>query len=178
MQNYLARPSVQRLVHFIVFDIVWLAAVWGRDTWLLLTLVLVAFLYAVSWRSLWPQRYKLLLLAIVGLILEYVVVSVGVLNFTGTTALPAWLYLLWIGFVAMAFVAMDWLAGRYFYAALFGLIFGPITYIAGVRFGAAERLVELPWMIGAYAVMWGAIMVLFSYLVKPSQAQGLTEVNE
>lgn len=168
MQSFIERVSIQRLVHIIVFDIVWFAAVAGRESWLWLTVPLVVTLYAVNWKPLLLKRKALLFFILVGLAAEWIVVELGVLQFTGASMLPSWLVWLWLGFAAMAFTAMDWMGGRYLACAIFGLVFGPITYLAGVGFGAAERLSSMPVLVFTYAVMWGLLMLLFCYLAKPA----------
>jgi hypothetical protein len=153
----------------LLFDVVWLSAVWGRDDWLWLTLLLVVALYASTWRFLWARRLELLVLVAVGLAGEYLVVALGVLSFTGTDALPMWLLLLWLGFAGMSLVVFTWLGRRYWLAALAGLIFGPITYLAGIGFGAAEALVDKFWVGVSYSLLWACLMMLVVYLIQRSQ---------
>lgn len=145
---------------------VWFVAVWGREDWLWLTALSVLVLYATAWRYLWARRSSLLLLVTVGLLAEYAVVRAGVLSFTGTEHLPMWLVLLWLGFAAMALVVFSWLRGRYILAAVAGLVFGPITYFAGVGLGAASLGIS-PLGVGVtYSLVWAWLMILVVRLLK------------
>lgn len=87
------------------------------------------------------------------------------MNFTEADFLPPWLLVLLLGFGATAFTSMYWMARRYGVATLFGVVFGPITYLAGVRFGAAEVLVSKAAMIASYGIVWALIMVFFARFV-------------
>ncbi len=165
MQNLFKEFSAQRLIHVVLFDVVWFLAVWGRDDFIALTAVLVALLYAVNWRHLGQQFKALMLFVLTGLVAELILVCIGVLKFTETDYLPLWLVVLWLGFGATAFTSMDWVAKRYGLAILFGLVFGPITYLAGVRFDAAELLVSKLVMVSAYGFTWAVLMSIFARLV-------------
>lgn len=165
MQNIFKELSAQRLIHVVLFDVVWFLAVWGRADFIGLTGVLVVVLYAVNWRHLVQQLKALVLFVLTGLVAELTLVYAGVLKFSGTDYLPLWLVVLWLGFAATAFTSMDWMARRYGLALLFGLVFGPITYLAGVRFDAAELLVNKLVMVSAYGFVWAVLMLMFARLV-------------
>ncbi|WP_157983229.1 DUF2878 domain-containing protein [Aliidiomarina maris] len=167
MRNQLSQ--ITRLVHFFFFDLVWFLAVWGREDWLWLTALSVVALYASAWRYLWARRYMLITLIGVGLLAEYLMVAMGAIRFTGTDLLPAWLILLWLGFAAMALVVFTWLKGRYVLAFIAGVIFGPITYFAGVGLGAAERLTSPMLMAVGYSLIWGLLMLLVVRMVALGQ---------
>lgn len=139
------------------------------------TLLMVIVLYASAYSYLWQQRKSLLILVVVGLLAEYLVVAAGVITFTGTDYLPWWLVLLWVGFSAMALVVFGWLGRRYWLAGLAGIIFGPVTYFAGVRLGAAELLVN-PWIAGAvYSFIWACLMMLILYLINSTSKETVSD---
>lgn len=170
--RYNSLPAVNnwtaRLACFILFDFVWLAAVWGRQDWLWLTALLLLVMAGLSWRVLQPQAGTWLLLVGAGLVLEVLVLSLNVLTFAGGW-LPVWLLLLWLGFPAMALVVLDWLKGRYWLAALFGGVAGPFTYLVGARLGAAELHWPEPAVTALYGLLWAGYMVLFAWLKRRQQ---------
>ncbi|RUO36591.1 DUF2878 domain-containing protein [Aliidiomarina sanyensis] len=156
-----------RIVAFVVFDFIWLSAVLGRNDWFWVTALLIALMFAATPRPLWLQRKSFLIIFAAGIMVEWATVLGGVITFTDTSGVPAWLYLLWIGFTGMALVVFDWLHRRLVLALLAGAIFGPITYLAGARFGAAELHFELPITIAIYATAWALLMVLIAFQVNP-----------
>lgn len=132
---------------------------------------MVVVLYGSAYRYLWQQRKSVLILIGAGLVAEYLVVAAGLITFTGTDHLPWWLVLLWVGFSGMSLVVFGWLGQRYWLAGLAGIIFGPVTYFAGVRLGAAEMLVD-PWIVGAvYSFMWALLMILILYLINSASKE-------
>lgn len=154
----------RRLIGLFWFDLVWFAAVAGRDDWLLATGALVAVQIYISSAGR-PFNFRLYAqLLLLGLALEATAVASGVVSFNGGW-LPLWLLLLWAGFVAMLMNTLDWVAGRYWVAALIGVLSGPLTYAIGIRLDAAE-LLQPEWQLWLmYALLWAFYMVIFAKLM-------------
>jgi hypothetical protein len=166
----------RRLIGLAWFDLVWFAAVAGRDGWLLATAVLVAVQIYISTagRPFQLRLYAQLLL--LGLVLEATAVASGVISFNEGW-LPLWLVLLWAGFVAMLMNTLDWVAGRYWLAALIGILSGPLTYAIGIRLDAAE-LLQPEWQLWLlYALLWALYMVIFAKLMALNGSQHNAEVS-
>ncbi|WP_411358321.1 DUF2878 domain-containing protein [Pseudidiomarina salilacus] len=165
LPNWLKSATLRRLAGLLWFDLVWFSTVAGRGDWLPLALPIVAVqIFLSSTRPGFSWRLYSVLLAL-GLSLEALVVSLGVLDFSGGW-LPLWLIVLWLGFAAMVTTTLDWLAGRYWVAALIGIASGPLTYAVGARLGAAEILVS-EWLLWVtYGVLWGIYMVIFAALMQ------------
>lgn len=169
MQLSRLRKWAPKLVGLFLFDLVWFSAVSGRADWLALTVLLVLVQVVVTMRTgPFSWRYFSVFVGL-GLVLESSVVALGILRFEGGF-LPIWLILLWLGFVAMLMNTLSGLAGRPIWAALLGIVSGPLTYAIGVRLGAAELLQQewLMWVI--YAALWAVYMVIFA-LTMPREQQ-------
>lgn len=156
-----------RLAAFFIFDFVWLAAVLGRERWLWMTALLIALMFAATPKLLWRQRWSLLFLVVLGCLIELATVKFGVIRFTGTDWIPLWLILLWVGFSGMALVVFDYLNRRFVIAGLLGAIFGPITYFAGERLGAAELQINFLPALVVYSLFWCVMMVIIAAIVVP-----------
>lgn len=148
----------------MLFDALWFSTVWGRQSWTGLSLLLVIILYTSAWRYLWARRSAVALLAGCGLLAELVMVLSAVIRFSGSSLLPVWLILLWLGFIAMALVVFTFFQQRYLLAALAGMIMGPVTYLAGIGLGAAQTSISLWWLAGIYGALWAALMLLIVWL--------------
>lgn len=157
----LRQGHVRRILGLFWFDLVWFAAVAGRDQWLLVTALLVAVQVVMSWQSGLLQWRTFAQLMVLGLALEATAIGLGVISFNGGW-LPLWLVLLWAGFVAMLLNTLDWLAGRWLAALILGVASGPLTYAIGVRLDAAELLRPEWQMWLVYALLWGIYMVIFA----------------
>ena len=148
-----------KIVSFVIFNVLWLSAVAGRDDYLWLTVLLAVAQLGYSYWVAQVTIKKMAQLFAVGLLLEAIAISVGAIDFVGAV-FPLWLVLLWVGFAAMAPVALDWLAKMPLVAALLGAISGPFTYYVGIGFGAGTAD-SLLWTLLVYAVVWGIFMLFF-----------------
>lgn len=154
---------MHKVISFVLFNGIWFSAVVGRNDylWLTVALVLIQIVYSIGVGSVhWTLIARLFG---VGLLLEAIAISLGNIHFVGGY-FPLWLALLWLGFSAMAPVALDWLARKTWLALLAGLVSGPVTYITGVELGAAA-IDSLLVTVVTYAVVWSLMMAYFVYLM-------------
>jgi hypothetical protein len=66
---------------------------------------------------------------------------------------------LWGEFAIALNVTLRWLKRRPLLAMLLGAVFGPLSFLGGVRLGGARFVDEVPALI-TLAVMWAALMPL------------------
>ena len=60
-------------------------------------------------------------------------------SYTPTTFIaPLWITSMWCGFSATVNHSLLWLKNRYFYSMLLGTVSGPLSYLAGIKFGAID----------------------------------------
>ena len=80
---------------------------------------------------------------ILGTLLDTGLAYFGILIYQGTyfadtVIAPLWITAMWCGFSATINHSLSWLRNRYISSAVLGLVFGPLSYIAGVKFEAIE----------------------------------------
>lgn len=163
--------SIQhKIVSFVLFNALWLSAVAGRENYIVLSglLLIFQFLYSVAVAKV--SWILILRLFAVGLLLEAISISLGIIDFAGGY-FPLWLVMLWLGFTSMAPVALDWLVPKPVFAILVGTVSGPISYVAGIKLGAGTTD-SMSVVIAAYAVIWGLMMAYFVYSMSPKKKQG------
>jgi hypothetical protein len=51
---------------------------------------------------------------------------------------PLWLLCLWVAFALVVRHSMAWMSGKFFLGALFGAVFGPLSWYGGERLGAVS----------------------------------------
>ena len=148
--------------HLLGFNLYWLLAVKWQQPGPLLGMLLLHFLFSPSRLRDW----RLLPIAIAGCLLDVLLWRLGLFQFPA--GFPLWLGLLWLGFALTLSHGMGWLRRLPgWQQALFGLVGGTSSYVAGAAMGA----VHLPWGIwisGALlAVIWmGWLPVLVWATVK------------
>lgn len=165
-------PSLRlRLANFLVFQCAWFAAVLGAAHGMPLAGTM-AVLAAIGWHiavSLGPAREAMLVgLALsIGLVAETVQAALGLVRYPSGQfdpwMAPYWLVALW-GLLAIALnVTMRWLRGRPLLAALVGAVAGPLSFVSGVRLGAARFVAEWPALL-LLALIWALALPLLMWL--------------
>ena len=161
-------PSRARLLaNFVFFEAAWFACIlgvahgvpaWGT----------AAIVIAIAWHvgiSARPSAELALVAAscAIGLAAETLVVALGHVAYPNGQAVawlpPYWLVALWAEFAIALNVTLRWLRGRPLLAAVLGAVFGPLSFVGGVRLGAA-RFVDETAALATLAVLWAIIMPL------------------
>lgn len=156
-----------KLVNFVAFQLGWFACVLsaanGRP-WLgalVACIVICLHLYLADRPG--PELRLILLALLMGLIFDSLLVSSGWLKYSGgpmfTGLAPYWILAMWALFATTLNVSMSWLKGRTIAAVLLGMVFGPLSYIAGQRLGALEFVNFMP-SIAALMIVWALAMPL------------------
>ncbi|MBW3760829.1 DUF2878 domain-containing protein [Aeromonas jandaei] len=134
--------------HLLGFNLYWLLAVKWQQPGPLLAMLLLHFLFSPS-----SQRdRRLLSIAVAGCLLDALLWQLGLFHFPA--GFPLWLVLLWLGFALTLAHGMRWLLRLpRWQQALFGMVGGTSSYVAGAAMGA----VHLPWGIGISAALLAVI---------------------
>lgn len=134
--------------HLLGFNLYWLLAVKWQQPGPLLAMLLLHFLFSPS-----RQRDRRLLpIAVAGCLLDALLWQLGLFHFPA--GFPLWLVLLWLGFALTLAHGMRWLLRLpRWQQALFGMVGGTSSYVAGAAMGA----VHLPWGIGISAALLAVI---------------------
>jgi len=117
-------------------------------------------------------RHELQLAAVavaLGVVVDTGLQTAGVIDFYGWALgplSPFWLWVLWALFAMTLNASLSFLQSQPLWlSALAGLVFGPLTYVAGAELGAAA-LVVTPWHLGALALTWLMALPLLVHLAK------------
>lgn len=103
---------------------------------LLSTLLLVAIHLYAKRKDWLAEALTLSVCAFLGITTDQVLLTVGVLEYeNGSTAffIPGWLICLWVAFATAIRGAFSWLHRYPIWAAIFGLLAGPINYWIGAE---------------------------------------------
>ncbi|QNF15979.1 DUF2878 domain-containing protein [Aeromonas jandaei] len=135
--------------HLLGFNLYWLLAVKWQQPGPLLAMLLLHFLFSPSRQRDW----RLLPIAVAGCLLDALLWQLGLFRFPA--GFPLWLALLWLGFALTLAHGMRWLLRLpRWQQALFGMVGGTSSYVAGAVMGA----VHLPWgiwiSVALLAVIW------------------------
>jgi len=153
-----------RIANLVVFQMVWLACVWGAGVGMAWFGPLAAALFVT-----WHLRYtdarasdlRLIAIAIpMGIVADGLFAASGWFDYASpwpaASVAPVWIIAMWVGFALTLNHSMAFLRGRMAWAALFGLIGGPLAYWgAASGFAAVHFTVPTLWALTAVAVAWG-----------------------
>jgi hypothetical protein len=166
---------VRKLINFVLFQLGWFACILGAAHGYVTMAVLFCLAVAAFhlWQSREPMQEGILLLKILalGIGADTLLLQTGSLVFESKGLLPGlspiWMWSLWVILGCTLNESMSWLRGRYVLAAVLGAVVGPLSYLAGVKLGAASWgnetqaivLLGLIWAIAMPLLFWWAAKV-------------------
>ena len=89
------------------------------------------------------------------------------------TIAPLWIIAMWLGFAATVNHSMSWLNKRYIYGFVLGLVFGPLSYVTGEKFGAVTFGGNRFTALAILALAWGIVVPSLYYLNDRYYRKGL-----
>ena len=165
-------PVATKILNVTFYEIGWFFCVLG-GAWdyplagALFALALCAVhLFLSKSRS---SEAKLMLTAcLLGVIIDSAQQALGLFTFKSNQNwvlwLPPWVFVIWAQFATLFRYALFWLKGRYFLAALFGSLGGPLAYWAGIRLGAASFGPDPVAAILCLGVVWAVVIPALCYI--------------
>ena len=162
-----APSRARQLANFVVFEGAWFACILGvahgQPLWGTAAVgAAIAWHVAISGRPATELALVGLLCAI-GLGAESAVVAQGHVIYPAGQPVawlaPYWMVALWGEFAIALNVTLRWLKGRPVLAAVLGAVFGPLSFLGGVRLGGA-RFVDETAALVTLAGMWAVLMPL------------------
>jgi len=116
------------------------------------------------------EEMKLILAsALLGIIVEACHLHTNLLSYQGyifsnTLLPPIWIICMWIGFSGTLNYSMFWMKGRWLMMVVLGAIFGPISYIAGVKLGVINFNFSYSFTIFILGIVWGTSIPIMYFL--------------
>lgn len=158
--------SKEVIVNYVLFQVGWFACVLGaanNQPWLGFLLVLIVVMGQVFVAPLPKQAFLLITLsAVLGGLIDQLLLTQHIVAYTSNgwsvSIVPVWIIGLWVSFSSTLNVSMRWLLNKKIVAFLFGLIGGPLAYVAAEKLGA----VSIPPLTYHYVVLgllWGFAML-------------------
>tara|TARA_B100001146_G_C16193185_1_gene440195 strand:+ start:812 stop:1330 length:519 start_codon:yes stop_codon:yes gene_type:complete len=108
----------------------------------------------------------IIIVGIVGTVMDTILLRTALIKYhclyTNNLA-PLWITAMWVGFAATVNNSMAWLNRKWFLSFALGAIFGPLSYLTGIKFDALEFDISL-LTLSILAIMWGiAIPLLYFF---------------
>ena len=79
---------------------------------------------------------------------------------------PIWIICMWVGFAGTLNYSMFWMKNRWLMMVVSGAIFGPISYVAGLKLGVINFNFSYEFSIFVLSLVWGASIPIMYFLNK------------
>ena len=164
MSNY------KKLFNIIGFQSSWWACVLGvQNGYIYLGPSMMIFFLITHLMLNGNNRSEIIFIIIVGLLgsfVDTIFLQSSLIIYEGLTLsffAPLWIISMWLGFAATINHSLGWLDGKWFFAFLLGAIFGPLSYLAGLKFGAINFQMSV-FTIVILSLVWGITVPLLYHL--------------
>jgi hypothetical protein len=172
---------MKNIINIVAFQLSWWGCILGADKGLtylgpvmmIIFLIVHYFLFVTDIREL----YLVAIFGVIGTFIDSLMFLSGSFIYSGSYTpdifvAPLWITAMWAGFSATVNHSMSWLKGKWLLMVVAGIVFGPVAYFTGEKFGAIEfHLSSLSSAI-VIAIVWGLSMPLIYYV---NQYIGLDE---
>lgn len=157
------------LLNFVLFQASWFAAVLGGAhgwPWTgSAVAVLAVSVHLVMFEGNRKRETQLIgFIVLLGLAVESLFQQSGVIVYHSPAPIatfpPVWIVAMWLAFATLPNGVLGWLHGRFWLAALFGAVSGPLTYQAGAALGAAQLNENLLDALGFIGLVWAVAFPL------------------
>ncbi len=160
--------NVKNIFNILGFQLAWWTCVLGvQKGYLYFGPAVMAFYLAVHLFLTGRNRSEInfiIAVGLVGLLVDTAFLQSSFIYYEGLTLsslAPLWIVAMWLGFSATLNHSLAWLDGKWFYSFLMGAVFGPLSYIAGYKFGAINFKISLI-SITILSMVWGLVIpILF-----------------
>ena len=167
------------ILNAVGFQVAWWACVmgaaWDREITALVFCTVLAELHLLSSKSTESDIQLGLISVGTGIVLDSLLQYFSIITFHGWSLSPLspyWMWMVWWMFALTLNSSLAFLK-RYHWAwsALAGGAFGPLSYLAGARLGAAD-MTSSPANLAILAVIWALVLPALVALAKPKKILG------
>ena len=167
------KNSLKKIFNAAGFQGVWWLCVLGA-LWEVQYLGPIVMLIFLSTHMLIMGKGKnevlfLCLIAFIGTIVDSMKLATGFISYMGGYATikilaPLWITAMWTGFASTINHSLGWVHGRNFIAVMLGVVFGPLSYMLGVKLEALTFNYRLMMSAVILAIVWGTAIPLMYWL--------------
>ena len=126
-----------KFLNIIVFNLLWIGLVLGRDSLIHLTLPSLLIYLACLLRIGDLKLHQILLPALIGITIDSSLTFFGIFIFTGSSLIvPFWLIVLWVNFSTTLNLSLSFIGKNKLVAFGLGATALPFNYTVGERLGA------------------------------------------
>ncbi len=160
------------LLNFILFQVSWFACVMGAansQPWLGVIVTIMVLAWHLYQTNQAHRELKVLVSTMmIGALLDQSLLSLDLIDYQNhgwsISIVPGWILALWLAFATTLNMSMAWMHKRYWISFIFGMIGGPLAYLAAEKLGAVIVAGQLAYV--ALAVGWAIITPLLLLIAR------------
>lgn len=154
------------LLNMMVFQVGWFVCILGGNEWAFLYTVIAISIHLYFFSRAFSEVWVIIAVTVLGCSWDSMLLYFGVFSFDADGYfIPVWLGCLWLLFSCTLNHSLAWLKGKYIVAAIFGAVFAPASYFAGVQMSGAMFVMPLALSLSVIALGWAFIFPLGMHLV-------------
>lgn len=165
MKNLLSGPVI---INAVLFQITWFACALGSANNLLWPALLacgVLAAYQLNNKNRHSSDLRLIAISVaLGLVIDTIWVQLNLIGYSAHVPFeniaPLWIIVLWVGFAMTINHSLSWLDKHPLLPAICGLIFAPLAYFGGVKFGALHFIGDPIIITVALGIAWAIAMTI------------------
>lgn len=167
-------PSRRNIANGLGSQIGWFACILGaaHGSWwfgpIVVSIYLIVHFLFLQRHQLKGEILFLVTSSLLGVVVDSLKKITGLIVYNADSSpaylAPVWIVAMWTLFASTFGASMAWIQGRVWIAALLGAIFGPTSYIAGMRFGAVKFGSSLMVTVAILSLVWASVMGLLAWL--------------
>ena len=164
---------MNKIFNIVGFQASWWGCVLGVKSGIIYLgpFLMLAFLAVHVVRNVdnYSEIKLIILFGLIGTFIDTGMAYFGVLIYNGTYfpdsyIAPLWITSMWCGFSATVNHSLSWLHNRYVASAFLGVVSGPLSYLAGAKFGAIEFGAAPIIALGIIAIFYGLTIPLMYWV--------------
>jgi len=160
------------LLNFALFQVSWFACVMGAansQPWLGVIVTIMVLAWHLYQTNQAHRELKVLVSTMmIGALLDQSLLSLDLIDYQNhgwsISIVPGWILALWLAFATTLNMSMAWMHKRYWISFIFGMIGGPLAYLAAEKLGAVIVAGQLAYV--ALAVGWAIITPLLLLIAR------------
>ena len=138
---------MKKIFNIVGFQASWWGCVLGVKSGMIYLGPVLMLIFLILHLFLFTSNYDeiklIVLFGVIGTMIDTSMAYCNILIYNGTYIpntyiAPLWITSMWCGFSATVNHSLSWLRNRYFASVLLGAVSGPLSYLAGMKFGAIE----------------------------------------
>ncbi|GAA0813694.1 DUF2878 domain-containing protein [Colwellia asteriadis] len=145
-------------LNILGFNISWLGLVLYGNSFIVIALLWLGIhLYKANQRQ--AELSLIVVVSIIGTVIDTVLMHLNIFTFNTVYFIPLWLMVLWACFAATLHHSLSFLAKSKALQFTCGLLFPPLSYVAGANLHAVTFTYELFTTYMILSIIWALLMV-------------------